>query len=136
MEGYSWVKGIKFGKFFIRNWNLTPPAPPPPFPRFFSSLSLSKNNYPLESMYISLNSTDMTTLRLRGIHVPSSRIGFVREIRISFYSRSSGTPKQIQSQADKFKEKSYEVCLIRNALKCLGPLDLKKDFLNLCTKSI
>ena len=47
-----------------------------------------------------------------GVSVESSRIGFVREAIISCYSTSSGT--------------------LNIALKYLGALRLKKDFLNLC----
>ena len=52
----------------------------------------SIKNYPLESIYN--NFPDITAVRLRGLQVPSSRIGFVREMIISCY-------KFRYSQADK-----------------------------------
>ena len=81
VEGYSWVKGIEFGEFFLKNLNLT----------------LSPRNF-----------LDIAMLRLGGLQVASSRIGFVREISISFYSRNWGSPKQIQS---KFKKKTSRFVL-------------------------
>ena len=42
---------------------------------------LSKKNYPLESIHN--NFPDITAVRLGGLQVPSSRIGFVREMIIS-----------------------------------------------------
>ena len=57
-----------------------------------------------------------------GVSVESSKIGCVIEVIISYCSTSSCTLKQIKS---KFK-KNYQDCLIRDALKYLGPLLLKK----------
>ena len=60
-------------------------------------------------LYITKDFPDITTVRLGGHQVPSSKIGSLRKIII------------------------WVLSSISDALKYLGPLLLKKDFLNLCT---